>query len=58
MRVRGRVRCCHDNHFQCDEEVKVFLSEEHSFLEYEKMVLRYEELIQELQFGTSKVHKD
>ena len=40
---------------QAEEELKQFLSEEHTFPEYEKMVLKYEELIQELQYETEKV---
>lgn len=40
---------------EAEEELKQFLSEEHTFPEYEKMVLKYEELIQELQYGTEKL---
>lgn len=32
-----------------------FLGEEHSFLEYEKLVLKYKTLISELQFEVQKV---
>ena len=35
--------------------MKEFLAEEHSFPEYEKMVLKYEDLISELQYGIDRV---
>lgn len=42
---------------QYKEDLQTFLNEEHSFLEYEKMVLRYEELREELQYGIDKVRQ-
>ena len=44
-----------DSIVQAEEEIKKFLSEEHTFPEYEQMVLQYEEIIKEIQFGIEKV---
>ena len=41
---------------QADGQVTEFLGEEHPFLEYEKMVLKYKALISELQFEVQKVY--
>jgi dynein heavy chain len=40
---------------QADEDIKQFLSEEHSFQEYEQLVIQYEEIIQDLQFNTERI---
>ncbi|XP_019854285.1 PREDICTED: dynein heavy chain 7, axonemal-like [Amphimedon queenslandica] len=40
---------------QAEEDIKQFLSEEHSFLEYEQLVMQYENIIKELQYDIGKV---
>ena len=41
---------------QAEQEVEQFLREEHTFLEYEKLVYRYQEVVSELQYSVEKVH--
>ena len=41
--------------YQAEEEVEQFLKEEHTFLEYEKLVYKYRELVSELQYSVGKV---
>ena len=40
---------------QAEEEAEGFMKEEHTFLEYEKQVYRYQELVSELQYEVEKV---
>ncbi len=40
---------------QAEEEVELFLREEHSFLEYEKEVKKFNRLADEVQYKTSKI---
>ena len=41
---------------QAEGELEQFLKEEHSFLEYEKLVYKYKELVSELQYSVEKVY--
>ena len=40
---------------QAEVEMEEFLKEEHTFLEYEKQVYKYQELVSELQYSVQKV---
>ena len=42
---------------QAEAEVDKFLKEEHSFLEYEKLVLKYKDTSRELQYSVEKVSR-
>lgn len=41
--------------YQAEEEVEQFLKEEHTFLEYEKLVYKYQDVVSELQYSVEKV---
>ena len=40
---------------QADLEIEQFLKEEHTFPEYEKLVIKYKDLTRELQYQVEKV---
>lgn len=40
---------------QAEVEAEQFLKEEHTFLEYEKQVYKYQEIVSELQYEVEKV---
>lgn len=45
----------HPHSPQAEAEVDQFVKEEHTFLEYEKKLLKYKELVRELQYDVQKV---